>query len=102
MSNAEEVLKLQREFEGDLHCNPTFKARARLAANVLEELEKMGRLQPREDSGYAGYIVVAALEKALPPAPQSEAWARGVADGQRSMMGDTITDPYKKADSNEQ
>jgi hypothetical protein len=96
MSNAEEVLKLQREFEGQLHTDPIFRARTTLVRNVLEELGRMGRLEPGRDGGYAGYIVVAALEKALPPQPQSEAWARGVADGQRSMMGHTITDPYKE------
>lgn len=100
MSNTEDILKLQRDYERRAHTDPMFRARMTLASNVLAELQKMGRLDPDGDGGYAGYIVVAALEEHLPPAPQSEAWRRGVLDGQEHMMNrKPLTDPYQKEDT---
>jgi hypothetical protein len=100
MTGTEDILKLQRDYIRRSMTDPVFHARVRLISNVLIELQKMGRLDPDEDNGYAGYIVAAALEEHLPPAPQSEAWARGVADGQLHLMNrKPLTDPYQKEDT---
>lgn len=62
----EQILELHREYQQRFHTDPVFHARARLAHNVLAELQNVDKLDPQIDGGYAGYILAAALDKFEP------------------------------------
>lgn len=96
MSAAEEIFDLEREYERRLHTDPIFRARVTIVRNVLAELEAMGRLEPSEDGGYAGYIVMAGLDKHSLGTLQSDAWEKGMADAKLQALGITphVRNPY--------
>jgi hypothetical protein len=85
-SPAEEVLQLQREFNGKQHTDPVFRAQLTITGRVLSALDSMGRLT--DDRGnerivheYAAFIITAAQNKFHPMRQQlAEAYNRGMAD----------------------
>ena len=84
--SAEEVMGLEREHRDKLRNDPEFHAQRRIVAAVLDTLEEMGRLEPREPHDYAAYIITAALHKHGFPT-QAQAWERGMADAKLTMLG---------------
>jgi hypothetical protein len=94
--SAEEVIDLQREFNGKLRNDPEFYAQCRIVAAVLDTLEEMGRLEPAEPHDYVAYIVTAALHKHGFPT-QAQAWERGMADAKLTMLGiKQAQNPYQE------
>ena len=57
-----EILELQKEYIGKYHNDPVFHAKARLAANFLDQLESVHQIG---DSQHAGFLLVALLEKGI-------------------------------------
>jgi hypothetical protein len=84
--SAQEVIDLEREFDGKLRNDPEFHAQRHIVAKVLDTLEEMGRLEPAEPHDYAAYIITAALHKHGFPT-QAQAYDRGMADQKLVQLG---------------
>lgn len=98
MTSMEDLNMLRREYEEKLLTDPLFSARAKLARNVLRELEELKMLEPSCDRGFAAFLVVAALEKALPQNALAEAWDKGMAAAKLQAAGirSNVRNPYLK------
>jgi hypothetical protein len=57
-----EIDQLQKEYIGKFHTDPVFHAKAKMAANFLDQLESVHQLG---DSEHAGFLLVALLEKSV-------------------------------------
>jgi hypothetical protein len=57
-----EIDQLQKEYIGKFHTDPVFHAKAKLAANFLDQLESVHQLG---DSEHAGFLLAAVLDKGV-------------------------------------
>lgn len=62
----DELTAIDAEYRDKLYNDPLFAAKCQMAKNILTDVERDGRLVP----DYAGYMVIAAMDKAAHVQPQ--------------------------------
>jgi hypothetical protein len=87
-----EIAELEKAYHQRYLTDPVFHARSRMIGNFLDQLESVHQAG---DTERVGFLIAAAMERALPREVQSEAWARGVSDAMRAAITRTApTNPY--------